>query len=476
MPEAVPTSATAKPEIDGSLADSGPGMKPGQRLRSRVALLLVVLLAVVFVIQMAPHASAPFGASHDGFNGSIWSAGSRALRERGVVASKFGGAFDVELPKGYAHHPPLIYSVFAASESVLGEHPTATRLPIILGSTLSLFAAYFLLREMQIDPLPASLAVCLAFATPMFFVYGGLPDTAMLGLPLAMVLLLLWQRYRSRRGVNPVLIGFAAAASTLASWQGMLTAMVVSACALWSLIRRWEAAAVVVPLATVLSTITVFAWVYWVYGSWDELWQVSEGRSSASLAQSLEAQFEFARSLYPITWALIPFAFAAAMALRATRTVGVTAVAVVVAYGFFFRSGALIHDYWNYWGVLPIGIGLAVLLNWLLRRIPAGAWPVFPMFGLAVVGGGLWLAERAPARSAIIAGEGFGRTIADSASQWPPDQRFAYYEQGQPFSPILTYYTGRPPRIIRTNDACAPSNFFVLDVTGRLRSCGELAR
>jgi len=277
---------------------------------------------------------------------------------------------------------------------------------------------------------------------------------------LATVLLLLWQRYQSGKVVNPVLIGFAAAASTLASWQGMLTAMFLSAFALWRLRRRWDAPAVAVPLATALSIVTVVAWIYWVYGSLDELWQVSEGRSSASLVQSLKAQVQFARSLYPLTWVLIPAAFAAATASRTTRAAGVTAVGVVVAYGLFFRSGALIHDYWNYWGVLPIGIGLAVLLNCLFRRIPAGAWPVVPMIGLAVVGGGLWLTEHAPARSAIVAGEGFGRTIADSTPKWPPDQRFAYYQEGQPFSPVLTYYTRRPPRIIRTADACTPSNFF----------------
>lgn len=476
MPEAVPLSTTAERRMVGATPGDDPRMEAGRPLRSRVGLLLVVLLAVVFVLQIAPHAGAPFGASHDGFNGSIWSAGSRALRERGVVASKFGGAFDVELPKGYAHHPPLIYSVFATSESILGQRPAATRWPIILGSTLSLFAAYLLLREMQIHALPAALAVCLAFATPMFFVYGGLPDTAMLGLPLATVLLLLWQRHRSGRPVNPVLIGFAAAASALASWQGMLTAVAVSAFALWRLRRHKEAVAVVVPLATLLAVVAVFAWVYWVYGSFDELWQVSEGRSSASLMQSLDAQFEYARSLFPLTWALIPVAFAAAVALRTTRAVGMTAVAVVVAYGLFFRRGALIHDYWNYWAVLPLAIGLAVVLNWLFRRIPLGAWPVVPIIGLAMVGAGLWFTERAPARSAIVAGEGFGTRIADSALQWPPDQRFAYYQQGQPFSPILTYYTGRPPRIVVSNTVCAPSNFLILDVTGRLRSCGELSR
>ncbi|MDQ3639895.1 MAG: hypothetical protein M3450_00135 [Actinomycetota bacterium] len=293
---------------------------------------------------------------------------------------------------------------------------------------------------------------------------------------MATVLLLLWQRHRSGRVVSPVLIGLVASGSSLASWQGMLTAALLSGFALWRLSARWEAPAVAVPLGTLFGVVAVVAWVYWVYGSLDQLWRVSEGRSDASLVPSLKAQVGYARSLYPLTWALIPSAFVGAVALRATRAAGVMAVTVVLAYGLLFRSGALIHDYWNYWAVLPMAIGFSVLLNWLFRRIPARAWPIVPAIWVAILGGGLWLTARAPARLAIVAGERFGHTIANTASRWPSDQRFAFYEEGHPFYPILTYYTGRPPRRIRRNDVCTPPNFLYLDVTGRLRSCGELRR
>lgn len=448
---------------------------------SRLALALVGVLAVSFLVQLGPRLNGPFGASHDGFNGSMWSIGSRELRTRGVLASKLGADFDADLrARGYAHHPPLIYLTVATSELIFGERPVATRLPVVVASFFLVFATFFLLCEMRIHPLPAALAVCLAFSGPMFFVYGALTDTAMLALVFATVLLLLWQRRSAGKPVAPVVIGLAAAAASLASWQGMVVAMLLSLLALWRLRKGRDAVCLAVILGTFCAVVAVFAWVFWVYGSFGELRLASSGRfgESVGLWESLRTQAQYARSLFPLTYALVPFAFVAALTWRSARAVGVIAVTVVVGYGLVFRNGALVHDYWNYWLLLPIGIGLAVLVERVSGWVAAPARTIaIPVLGVAVIGVGLALSALAPARRTIVNGQQFGRLIANSVPQWPPSQQFAFYEDGQPFGPVVTYYTRRPPRLVRTNQIaewCTEPDFLFVDVSGRPLHCGPV--
>ena len=47
---------------------------------------LLVLAAILFLGYGAPTIVAPFGDSHDGRNASVWAAGSRQIREDGLVA------------------------------------------------------------------------------------------------------------------------------------------------------------------------------------------------------------------------------------------------------------------------------------------------------------------------------------------------------------------------------------------------------
>ncbi len=452
-------------------------------MHSKLALLLVALLALAFLIQVTPRLGAPFGASHDGFNGSLWSVGSRELRTRGAVPSKLGADLDLDLGRrGYAHHPPLIYAAVATSELFVGERPEATRLPVVVASVFLVFIVFFLLCELGLAPLAAALGVGLAFSSPMFFVYGALPDTAIFGLAFAALLLLLWQRYLSGKTVSSALIGTAAAASALASWQGVLVAVLVSALAARRLTRHRELAPLAVILGTVLAVVAVFAWIWWVYGSFDELRAVSEHRSGGSVAftTSLTTQGEHLQALFPVIWVLAPLACVAAIAAKATRTVGLLAVSVVVGYALVFRQGAFIHDYWNYWTLLPLAIGLGALLQWVSGRLPERpALILVPLISVAVLAGGLGLTARAPARLAIVGGRPLGEMLAGSARRWPPSQRFAFYQEGQPFFPNLAYYARRPPRVVRRNqvsELCTQPDFLVLDAGGSLRRCDELRR
>ncbi|MDP1806671.1 MAG: hypothetical protein Q8K72_15950, partial [Acidimicrobiales bacterium] len=44
------------------------------------------------------------------------------------------------------------------------------------------------------------------------------------------------------------------------------------------------------------------------------------------------------------------------------------ALAVTVPYPLVFRSGAVNHDYWNFWLLLPVAVGLGVGCDRVLRR------------------------------------------------------------------------------------------------------------
>lgn len=436
----------------------------------------------------------------------MWSLGSRALRTEGAIDSKFGAELGPSpLPK-YAHHPPLIYSAIAATELVSGERPFAARLPSVISSVGFIFLAYFLLREMNVDPLAAALGVTLFVASPMFLVYGAMADTAMVGLPFGALALLLWRRHRSGKSVPPTLMALTAVAACLASWQALAVAVLLSALSLWHMAfgrrrreaepgppsqqerqherqrkrldRQRETSAVALCLGTLLGFVLVFAWVHWVYGSFDALSEVSAGRmrEGSDFGMSFQAQVDNIRALIPLSYVVIPLAAVAALWPRATRDVGVIMVAVVVGYGLFFWSGAFIHDYWNYWILLPSVIGAGIALDRLARWPLPRVWPfVASVAVLALLYAGLGQTQRSPARRAAVAGRLLGRELASAS--WPDAQRYAYYE-GE-ISPMPSYYSGLPPRRVtraKVDEYCRQPDFLVVDVNGLLRRCSDLRK
>ena len=102
----------------------------------------------------------------------------------------------------YANHPPLIYWSIAATESVLGERPWATRLPTILAALATIPLLFSVIRRAGIMPLPAAAGVAVAVSNPLFSIYGWIPDTPMLALPLGLATLLAWQRSRDDRPIR----------------------------------------------------------------------------------------------------------------------------------------------------------------------------------------------------------------------------------------------------------------------------------
>ena len=119
----------------------------------------------------------------------------------------------------------------------------------------------------------------------------------------------------------------------------------------------------------------------------------------------------------------------AAVVDRRTRGLTIVALGVTLSYPVVFRSGAVNHDYWNYWLLLPVGLGLAAGFDRLLRTpgatarlgqaLAASAAVVATL--LAVV---LWTRPDAPAW-AILQGRQAG-AVVDSETL-APGQQVAWY-------------------------------------------------
>lgn len=171
-------SSVTTVSIEAPLARSAVVTHPPGR---RLAWVLLAVFAIAFLTQAAPRISAPFGDSHDGRNGAVWGLLGRALREDGVVGSRF--AHSAVLPGPYAHHPPLIVAETAIAETVPGERGAATRAPAWLGALATIPLLYLLLRCRGFAPVASAAAVVLVLSGPMFLLYGTMLDTLQVSFP-----------------------------------------------------------------------------------------------------------------------------------------------------------------------------------------------------------------------------------------------------------------------------------------------------
>ncbi len=413
----------------------------GVRRTRRVLAALTLLAAVLFVAHGLRLWTSPFGDSHDGRNAAVWASGARSVVERGVVASRLG-AWSPEYGV-YIDHPPLILWQTAVTSWVGRGSVAADRAPAWIGSVVALWLLAKLLAERGIRPFAAGSAVVLVAATPMFLTYGGMLDTPITALPVALGLLLLWLRAVDGRPVRGWALAALSVAATLASWQALLTAGVV---ALWGAARLWRhrrgpgprpaspvepvtlervparqavtsshlAAASGLPPATALAEpvtlervparqavtgsqpaavataaaaataavggflvglAVLVAWMVWGGGGSLRplldifLFRTGHAAESQGLAGLVTSQVQTVGVMFGGAVALLGMAGACvAVADRRTRTLALTSLAVTIPYTLAFPLGAVHHDYWNYWLLLPIALGIAVGAERLAAR------------------------------------------------------------------------------------------------------------
>jgi hypothetical protein len=430
-----------------------------QARRGKAGLLLLVLAAVVFLGYGWRTVAAPFGDSHDGRNGAVWAAGSQAIRQAGPVASRLG----TRSPENgvYANHPPLIYLETAAAE-VAGPRSTgSTRAPAWIGSVVLLVLLYRLLRDRGLRSAAVGLAVLLMAATPMFLIYGTMLDTPVTSLPIAVGLLLVWERARRGHRVHAVAAGGLAAVAVLAGWQAMLVALVIGGWAAVRLVRRGSDRARTdagFVIGTVAGVGLLLAWLLWAFGGTlrplIDQFRVRTG-PRVGLADLLAAQRTDVASMFGLIAVLAVAGLV--VALRSERTRGLAAVvlAVTLPYPVLFRSGAVNHNYWDYWFLLPLVLGLAaggeaLLAWWEGRRRPEWAMilAVAPLAVMLTV-----LIWSMPPLAEVMRTEGLAAARAAHGVVLDPGQPTAWYAGavGEPAS-WLALAMGRPATAVHPSE------------------------
>lgn len=419
--------------------------------------LAALAVALVLLGRDPSRLSVPFGPSHDGFNAALYMSGGRAILEEGLIASKFGAT--VRTLAGdrivYAHHPPLVYLGDAAIAATLGPTEVAARLLAVLFSLLVLVQLVLAFEACGLQDGPAAIGLLVAFATPMFFLFGVTTEPHILGLAPITSLILLWTR--ARRGVSvPAWILFCvAAAATLTSWLAGLFAAVV-ALALLAVDRR-RSAAIAILSGTAVPAILIGAWILWAYdGDPSDFVDRTIHRIGAgavdrvTLWQAARRQMLYLNDLFPIGGWLVVGVAAAGLFDDRIRSVVAASLGTVLAYAALFKNGAYDHDYWLYCILVPVAFGAAAsaeaAAGWVSRRVPIRFAPEMLGGGLVLV---LTLALWQPSdeeRQRVGAAE-IGAQAR--ALQWPEQQRYAYHAFGglgaTDLLPWLVFYSRREP-------------------------------
>jgi 4-amino-4-deoxy-L-arabinose transferase-like glycosyltransferase len=310
----------------------------------------------------------PVGPSEDGENLGVFSMGSRAMRDLGIVASK-GGSVQALSNGAYAHHPPLIVWATYLSETAFGVHPWTARLPTACAAVAVIWLLYGLLTDLRLGRWPAAIGTTVAVAGPMFLLYGWMPDTPMLALPFALIIARWWVRAgRDDVMVAPVstTVVVVTAFGALAGWEFTWWCAVLVIVALWTRRRephRWALSGLLVGGVALGLAITA-AWVAWspagMHGLIDAFTTRAGVGASTNPTMSLRDNLTFATELTaPIVLVLLPFAAWAAIRHPRSRQFLALAAVGVAGYAAFFWQASSIHDYWNEWLVVPLAVAFA---------------------------------------------------------------------------------------------------------------------
>lgn len=359
------------------------------RALTAAGLAVTAALVLTSVLRVAAD---PFGESHDGRNGSIWSAQAEALRTEGPVASRIGARFAGD--QEYANHPPLIVVETAAAQAVLGAGRWASRAPAYLGSIVSLVLLWRIARRLGLSSAATAWGLAVASSSHLFTAYLAMLDTPVTSLPFGLLLLdrALAIGGRDEPARSWALVPLAALCG-VAGWQSLFLAVVVGA---WLLLgaRRRDLGALVLGGA-VVGLALVLGWQLWVHGSFDNLLEQLRRRSGNELLEehgggpvdAWRRQAEFVASLANPVGLL---AGAAGLVLLTRdgswrRTAAVAAGLAVVGYDALLPGGAAFHDYWSYWLVVPVALGTARIAEDLLATPPSLRHARGPVAAVAAV-------------------------------------------------------------------------------------------
>ncbi len=438
----------------------------------RPALILLALAAVLFLGFAARIIPAPFGDSHDGRNAGVWAAGSRSLIELGPLDSRLGTHSPVN--KVYANHPPLLYVETAAFEAMGGDSNAATRAPAWIGTLAALALLAALLLQAGLRPTAVGASIVLVAASPMLLVYGTMLDTPVASLPFGLAVLLVWERARLGRHVPWPLAASLAALAVLAGWQSLLTAGLIAAWASVRLARRSDRRSIDSAFAggALLGGVLLIGWLLWAFGGTlgpllnqfrgrtGQTTPVPLGLLAGTLRNDLATMFGFV-ALLGVAGLVV------ACANRRTRALGAITIAVTLPYPLVFRNGAVHHDYWTFWFLLPIAVGMAAGCDRLIRARSASSLrevvlgTSVALFAVALTLN-LWARPDGPA---WVIQEGRRAGAAAHSQVFDPGQKTAWYGGaiGEPAA-WLGLATGRPAVHVRMSDLAALAGTYPQDL------------
>ena len=422
-------------------------------------LLALGTFAIVYVIAAWRELTAAPGLNHDGQNLGVFALGSRGLRESGPIVSHLGSHLAIT-DVVYANHPPLIYWVTALSESLLGVHPWSTRLPTILAGLSLIVLLPRLLRTLGHDRDVAVIATIATLGSVMFFVYGAMLDTPMLGLPLAVAAITEWVRWDRGEARSSRTLVILTVLCCLAGWEAVALCWMAAGVGLFRSRRDRDPVGtrrrgfVLMALAAAGTTALVGAWIRWSYGGFDDISQQflrrsGHGASNLGLVQAMQIQSGYLNDVFG--WGLLLVAaigLVAAGRRREIRSVVLLIAGVVTLYSLMFWQAATYHDYWHYWMLLPIAVGLAEVARWATSRFGSAGRLAAALVAVALVG--VTVGTSSVAEQSAVTGFDMA-SLLDLADR-PADQSTIYTVGfGEPTS-WVSYDTGLPVVALQFDD------------------------
>lgn len=443
--------AEALDDQDGSAAPALPTR--GRAQRTMVA-LVVVLLCGLFLANAASWLTSGFGESHDGRNAATWGAGSRAIREDGIIASRFGGRYQDTV---YASHPPGIVAETTLAELVGGEHRLVTRLPAVLSSIATAVLLALLLWELGLSAGAIALGLGTALSSAMFLVYGTMLDTPMTALPWAIAVVLVTQRLVDGRPARPWVLGVLGLVVGLSGWAAVAIAGVQALRLVLPSTRRrtgWRPPALLL-LGLGAGVVISFAWSLWAYGSFAVMRaKLTDKASSDTLLEAIHQQTRHLTDLLALG---IVLAVAGALVAwiwlpdRRWRGPFLSTLAAIAVYAVALHGGAAMHDYWNFALVVPVAIAVAAGAEAALRRAPADGQLRIQGLAVAValVLAVLSSTGLSDAEAQQRSGQATVRLLAVAEAEAPPDGPVLAYvgTRGLPSS-WIPYESRRPALVI----------------------------
>jgi 4-amino-4-deoxy-L-arabinose transferase-like glycosyltransferase len=369
--------ARTRPPDVGTVADRATSAQTRRaRADRRLGWVIVLVFCGVFTLHVARGLNAPFGflpsgGSVDAYNGAMWSTGARALRESGPIDSKFGAVWSDERDDRYADHPPAIYPATALSQWLAPEDELGARLLVLAASVAAAVLLFLLLCELGVVPVLAAASVGIGLSVPMFLTYGTMLDTLMLALPFAVAYVLFWQRSLNGR-TNLLALGCTAAAVCLVAWEGVI--LVFATTVVMVVVRRDREhfrAIAAAGAGAVVAVLVTGLWQVWVYGGLSEVLDqgaLRAGGGGFTSGEYVHSQLSWLRETFGIPAAVVlGIGVVALVANRRFRPVGLAALGTSFLYAVGFREGSFVHDYWNYWLVITLVLGVGAISSFLSR-------------------------------------------------------------------------------------------------------------